>query len=412
MSRKRQRAAAKRKTFSEDNVLRLPAKDYQYLMWDAGTEAARGLAILVSPTGTRSFRVVYYFPGSAKPYYKHLGRVGELTLVEARSLARAARAAARRGDDPRADEASRSESFRAAVESYIKHEQVGRHGNKSAYETHAVMLNHCAEWLHRPVATIRYAEIEKLLWLIRDGDGEQRPRPSTANRLYSHLKDFFGWCHRRNAIKASPMADMEQPVAGTKSRDRDWFKKAAGDDAIKSLWRSADEIGGSEGRYLKLMILTGKRKTALANMRWEEIDDDWFWDAPPSEVANKRLHGVPLPGLAQRLLSPRQKQGKVFDITTLDGLQSRVRRISGMPDFFWHGVRHLCETKTAELRDKQGRPLIPPHVRDLLFDHASKRGSGAGYDHHDYKPEMRDAMEAWAGYVERLTTPEGVARLR
>ena len=30
------------------------------------------------------------------------------------------------------------------------------------------------------------------------------------------------------------------------------------------------------------MILTGKRKSDLLSMRWEQIESDWFWDAPPS----------------------------------------------------------------------------------------------------------------------------------
>ena len=160
------------------------------------------------------------------------------------------------------------------------------------------------------------------------------------------------------------------------------------------------------------MILTGKRKTALANMFWEEIDKDWFWDPPPSEVRNKRLHGVPLPKLAQRVLHPRQDNGKVFGDINLDKLERKIKKASGMEDFFWHGLRHLAETKTAELRDERDQPLIPPHVRDMLFDHSSKRGSGKGYDHHDYKPEMRAAMEAWADYVEGLVQTEGTALLR
>ena len=55
---------------------------------------------------------------------------------------------------------------------------------------------------------------------------------------------------------------------------------------------------------------------------------------------------------------------------------------------------------------------MPPHVRDLLLDHASSRGSGKGYDHWDYRPEMTEAMEQWADYVERLVMPKGVKVLR
>ena len=81
--------------------------------------------------------------------------------------------------DPKSDAPGNSDSFKAAVESYIKHEQIGKR-NKSAEQTQAVMLRNCADWHTRPVTTIRYPEIEKLLWLVRDGDSENglKPRPT------------------------------------------------------------------------------------------------------------------------------------------------------------------------------------------------------------------------------------------
>jgi hypothetical protein len=102
--------------------------------------------------------------------------------------------------------------------------------------------------------------------------------------------------------------------------------------------------------------------------------------------------------LAQRVLGQRQQgqTGKVFDdLPNLDRLQSKLRTLTGIEGFFWHGVRHLCETRTADLG-------ILPHVRDLLFDHAPDRGSGKGYDHSTYKPAMAEALETWAAHVEGL----------
>jgi integrase len=393
-------------------VLKLrPKKGKQFLVWDQGTDAARGLAILVSPTGTKSYRAVYYFPGSVKPHYVHLGRVGEITLEEAREQTRRSRNQAKRGIDPRGS-LDHSDSFKTVVEDWIKHEQIGSARNKSALETQTVILNNCAEWLPRSVATIRYEEIQKLLWLIRDGDEARslKPRPYLANRLHSHLKSLFGWCVPAK-LKASPMATMKKPLKKVQARDRTWFKNEAADNAIKSLWKAADDLGGDEGRYLKLAIILGKRKTALANMKWDEIDTTYFWDAPPSGT-NKRLHGVPLPVLVQEALGPRQQHGKVFGTINLNSLQQKIRDHTDLKDFFWHGLRHLAETKCAALKDAEERPLIPPHIRDLLFDHSTKRGAGKGYDHHDYLPEMRSAMEAWAGYVDGLVTPIGVTRLR
>jgi hypothetical protein len=108
------------------------------------------------------------------------------------------------------------------------------------------------------------------------------------------------------------------------------------------------------------------------------------------------------------VLGPRQQTGKVFGELTephLNRLQAKLRRLTGIEDFIWHGVRHLCETKTADIG-------ILPHVRDLLFDHMPERGSGKGYDHAEYKTAMRDAVEAWSIYVEGLVGAEGVRVLR
>ena len=77
MTQPRQRAAFNRRRFTADNVFKLKPKKKQYLVWDEGGDSARGLAILVSPTGTRSFRCVFYYPGSPKAHWKHLGRVDE-----------------------------------------------------------------------------------------------------------------------------------------------------------------------------------------------------------------------------------------------------------------------------------------------------------------------------------------------
>ncbi len=183
-------------------------------------------------------------------------------------------------------------------------------------------------------------------------------------------------------------------------------------------------MGGTEGKYLKLLLLVGKRKTALAEMRWEDIDDTWFWTPPKPKGENKRLHPVPLSIYAQRLLHPRAK-GFVFPGDD-DGhiyvngsqLQNKIIKASGLTEYFHHGVRHIVETKMAELRtdktrpDDKTRPLILPHIRDLLLDHRPQRGSGADYDHHDYLDDMRDAMEAWAAHVAKLVRPEGVAVLK
>src|SRR5262245_1905832 len=216
---RRKKRKANRKRLTETSVLRLPVSKTQHFVWDRGTNAVRGLAVQVNPSGTRTFFVNYRFPGSKRLHYKKLGRVGEMELEEAREAARKVRRLAHENKDPKAGDPHKSDSFEATFESYVREEQIGRKGNSSADATRSVVLFNLAEWKPRAVATIEYREISSLLNSIRDGRDGKRPRPATAARLHAHLGDFFKWCARERIIRENPMAAMPSP-ATIAARDR------------------------------------------------------------------------------------------------------------------------------------------------------------------------------------------------
>jgi integrase len=420
-AQRRTRAKANRKLLTEANVKTLPLKRKQYLVWDGGNgrgsgECERGLAILVSPSGTRSYRSTYYFPNSPKPHSRHLGRVREITLDKARELCANDRTLAKQGIDPKGN-GTKSDGYKELVVEYVKHEVVGRRNNASYQETQRMLLKDCAEWHMRPVATILPTEVQALLNRVRDGNKDEglKARPYLANKLHNRLSMFFDWCAKPQngqRIKVSPMLGIEKPWNGEKRRVREWFKGQPGDEAIRAIWAAADQIGGDEGRYIKILMLTGKRKSDVAEMDFRHIDASWYWYPPKSDNPIKRVHSIPLPSLAQRILHPRNREGLVFK-GEHDGhiyvngmsLRNKIAKASGIADFFYHGLRHLAETKMAELK-------IPQHLRDMLLDHRSDRGSGDDYDHHEYRDEKLAAMEKWAAHIEKLVQPEGVALLR
>lgn len=92
---------------TEDSGLRLECKRKQYLVWDTGVKR---LHVLVSPGGARTYRSLYYFPGSSKPHSRTLARVGVVSLAKAQQMCLADQAAAREGIDPKREGASRSDS--------------------------------------------------------------------------------------------------------------------------------------------------------------------------------------------------------------------------------------------------------------------------------------------------------------
>jgi len=416
LPKRKVRRVANQMTFTERNVLKLRSKKTQFQVWDYGTGAVRGLSILVSPGGTKSYRSTYYFEGSPKPHSRHLGRVVEMSLAKARELCRKDRTDAREGIDPKGSAPGASDSYLSAVKDYVQREQINALGRVSAPGVLQTLLRDTTEWHPRAVALIKPREIQALLESVRDGDEANgiKPRRHLSVALHRRLSGFFAWCVRPGIekLKFSPMTGIKVPWSGAQPRNKVWFRGQAADDAIKAIWAGADKLERTESVYLKMLLLLGKRKSALAKMRWEEIEPNWFWNAPASATKYKRLHGVPLPALAQRILGKRQASGFVFPgghdgRIYVDGtaFYTNVRRASGLADFFPHGVRHIVETKLAELK-------VPPHIRDMVLDHAPARGSGGDYDHHLYRDEMLAALELWARHIEKLVQPKGTALLR
>ena len=392
--------------------LPLPASGNK-IFYDA---EVKGFGVRVTAKGARSWVVNYRTRDGHERRYT-IGAYPDWKATAARAEAKRLKLAVDRGDDPMGEiHAARgatkarkeAETFAEAVEDYIVREQKGRRQNATAGEIKRVLLKEGAEWHGLPVAEIEARDVRRLCETIRDGDGKVKPRPYLANRMFAYLKTFFGWCAEPgiDKVAASPMIGLKLPWQGEATRDR-----VLSDDELRALWRASDEIAGAAGAFLKVALLTGKRKGAVAAMRWAEIGDEGLWSPAADNrrrKANKRRHAIPLPSMAlaaiEALRPATGSAGYVFagrrggsHLDPGTPLQKTIQNKSGVADFFFHAARHTVETRLAELG-------VAPHIRDMILDHAPARGAGAGYDHHHYGPEMRDALERWARHIDKLVS--------
>jgi integrase len=414
--RPRYRAKANHLYFTDTALAKLKPKRKQYLVWDAwtderqrGSDPARGLCVLVSPKGAKSYRACFYFPGSPAPNYMHLGRVGEMPLAEARQRCGEARNLALQGKDPRAGDPAKSGSFETVFRDWVAREQIGRRQNKSALKTQGFVLANCKPLLGRPIAAVQYSEIERLLDQIRDGDGDKKPRPAAAIRIFAHLRDFFSWCARRDGpIQISPMAGMSAPttLAGR--------QRVYSGDEIKAIWRAAEQIDRLEGDYVKLIFLTALRREELAQAKWSEFDTteaSTLLTVPFERTKGKatrkpRPYLVPLSPLAARIVKslPRHDAEAVFKRIDFQRLKAALVAAGAPHDFQLHVARHTVATWLQNA----GRT---EYDRALVLNHASS-GVTAGYTHGYPLDRKCELLSEWAGYVEALIQPSGVAVLR
>src|SRR4029078_177218 len=138
------------------------------LVWDKGSDASvPGLHVLISKHGVKTYRSHYRYPGEAKRHSRALGRVGVMTLAEAREACRMDQRKAFLGHDPKKQSPTNSVIFKGAVEEYATRVQSKNATGREAIRT---MLNYTTAWHKSPLATIRPEQIQLMLEGIMNCD--------------------------------------------------------------------------------------------------------------------------------------------------------------------------------------------------------------------------------------------------
>ena len=235
-------------------------------------------------------------------------------------------------------------------------------------------------------------------WARRNGGD------SVAWVAHARIAKFFSWLVERRIIAANPCSAVRRPDAST-PRDR-----VLTDDEIKWFWRACGQMGEPFGPLLKLLLLTGQRRSEVAEMTWAELTDD-TWSLPASRTKNGRPHIVPLSRQARDLIAGVHRvagAGYVFTTngsTPVSGWSKTKKRLDAkmleaaraedakavIPPFTIHDLRR---TAAAGLQ----RLGVPLPVTERVLNHVS--GSFGGivgvYQRHEYAEERRDALERWA----------------
>jgi len=281
------------------------------------------------------------------------------------------------------------------IEIYSKH-------HNSDWKRKLALLQKFEPLFHRPVADIHRAEVVRVVdGLIADGMG------AGANRTIAAIKKLMNWAVDRGVIEASPLVSMKMPIKEI-ARDR-----LLSNSELETVWRLSDADGYPFGDIIKVLLITGQRRSEVSGMRWSEIDfEAATWTLPSSRVKNAKLHMVPLPSEVMDILrsAPRfLKSDFVFTTTgrsPFSGFgKAKARMDSAMnPAEPWriHDLRRTMATKMAELR-------VSPHVIEAVLNHRSGVVSGvaATYNRHAYSDEKREALEQWADHLNQLTqSPE------
>ncbi|WP_223428141.1 site-specific integrase [Tateyamaria pelophila] len=223
-------------------------------------------------------------------------------------------------------------------------------------------------------------------------------RASSQNHAFTTFKVFFNWCVRRQYLDVNPLGALKRPHKPS-TRER-----VLSDDELHCV---LSYTGTRSDRYkdiVTLLILTGQRRSEIAELRWSEINGNGLI-LSPTRTKNGREHVVPLGKQARNLLeSIEGGSHKVFAQPGSDKAfsgwgraQRRLLRETGLDHFTLHDLRRTYSTVHAKI----GTPI---HVTEKLLNHVSGTISGvaAVYNRHSYLEEMRLAVKAHDEYISGL----------
>ena len=403
---------------------------------DAG---ARGLYLVIGPTGTKSWALRYRRPVSGRSAKLVLGRValvqgGEsepvlgatLSLAGARRLAAALSHDISQGRDPARTERSSEEptTFANAAKDYVEH--IKRAGLRSWPDT-ATMLGLDEEdltpvkgglasrWRELLVSDVTEHDVFRVVDEARmrgtPGTNPRNKNPSEprARAMYSALSVMFAWLAERRLVAVSPMVNLARPDAPA-ARER-----LLNTAEIKKFWRATAKLPEPFQSALRVMLLTGQRRDEVAGMTRSELSDDLStWSLPGSRTKNKRPHVVPLAPIARELIAARLDAGrKLHDMVNANGDQlvftttgrtpisgwSKAKKqldklIPDIPPWVIHDLRRTAVTSMAEMG-------IAPHIVELIVNHVSghKAGIAGIYNRSVQMSERKAALERWALHV-------------
>jgi integrase len=237
--------------------------------------------------------------------------------------------------------------------------------------------------------------------------------------LLGYIRRLFNWAIDQQVyagLETSPCDRLKPKAINGEKKLR---HRVLGDVELRALWIAADRLGYPYGPLFKLAMLTGQRKSEVAEVRWSEFDlAKKLWTIPAERMKADAAHIVPLPDDAVALLRslPRFDGDYVFSINggrrpvaafsaakhRFDAEILKVLRESDpkakLQHFVIHDIRRTVRTGLSAI------PNISDLVRELVIGH-TKPGLHKVYDQYAYLEEKRFALDAWAARLRSIVEP-------
>ena len=377
-----------------------PRED-RYEVWDT---LVSNLMVTVFPSGKKTWSVRYR--SDSKRVKMKLGDYPTLGLSDARRKAKDVLVSVADGENP-AYEKRRKVEDKSKTRQTLEinnlldlYDQLHLSQLKTGYQAKTFLREFARDFGNTNITDFTKQDFVGLLnEIMAAGNGTK------ANRVFTHVKTFFGWAIGQGFLEYSPCLHVKKPF---KEKSRERFLN---DQEIKWFWQATGEELEPFGHMARLLLLTGQRLSEVCRMTEGELLGQDHWHLSSQRTKNETQHDIFLSDMAQDIVwrDERVAGSYLFSTTGYSPVQSydkpvkrfrsRMNDLAGtdLPHWSFHDLRRTCETGMAMLGTAQ--PII-----DRCTNHLTGRGMSRIYNQYQYKREKTEAWQRWADHVKGLVS--------
>ncbi len=368
-----------------------------------------GLFLLVTPNGSRYWRMNYRYLGKQKTLA--FGVWPEVGLADAREKRDAARKVLARGDDPsetiRLENLSASiaaaNSFKAVADEWlVKMEREGR--SPVTIKKLRWLLDFInASIGRRPIASI---SAQELLVMLRKM--EAKGRYETAKRLRSTCSQIFRYAIATARAERDIAADLRGALIAPQPVHRAAITDVVGAGA---LLRAIDAFEGHPNTKIALQLLPHVfvRPGELRFAEWADFDlDKGIWTIPPYKTKMRKVHSIPLSSQVIEIVG-RIEHDASYSRYLFPSLRSVDRPMSentinaalrrmgyAQDEMTGHGFRAMAATLLNEMG------LWHADAIERQLAHSDNNAVRRAYARGEYWDERVKMMRYWSDYLDGL----------
>jgi integrase len=389
-----------------------------------------GLSVIIHPSGKKVFSLFYRANGKGRRY--KIGPYPIVSIVEARQRAMKLLNKVADGADPARERKEARQVVTDTVET-VGAMFLERYVKAKGLRSHDQFQRHLERYLNPRLGGIAIREVTRRRVIETVDDIAAKHGSTMARRTYATLRSLFRWAVRRDILPASVCVDIEMP--GTLKRGT----RVLSDAELMTVWRACTRLDPINAAYLRLLMLTGQRRREIAGLRRSEINEaERVAIIDVVRMKGGLSHAVPLSPLAVQLIASMPKvmtldgkgrtvlcdhvfctgyrgdkpinnfsELKVYtDRAVLAELQAQAidkgmnpDKVEPMPRWTLHDLRRTVRTNLSKLG-------VSPEIAERVVAHLPS-GIRAVYDHYQFLPEKRQALEAWAAYLTQIVSDTG-----